>query len=111
MPPAKAADNKGLSFPAVDLVATRSESKNLIVIKAVCNSSDQEYELKFDIQNVKKIRAIKVTEIRSDSPFAMNTASSPKTVIPKEGTINAEGTWFRYTIKPHTVVAMEVKVE
>lgn len=111
MPSANVFGNKGISFPAVDVVATRSESKNLIVIKAVSNSNSQSYELKFDIRSVKKIRTIKFTEIRADSPFAMNTASSPKAVIPKEGTIYAEGTEFRYTIKPHTVVALEVKAE
>jgi len=111
MPSAKSPDYNGVSFPAVDVVATCSESKNLIVIKAVSNSSSQEYELKFEIQNVKKIRSIKTTEIRSDSPFAMNTASAPSEVVPKEGNINAEGTRFSYTIKPHTVAAMEVKVE
>jgi alpha-N-arabinofuranosidase len=111
MPSIQANANSDVSFPAVDVVATRGELKNLIVIKVVSNSRSQEYELRFDIKSIKKIRTIKVTEIRADFPLAMNTASAPQTVVPKEGTISAEGTSFIYTLKPHTVAAMEVTVE
>jgi len=111
IPSVQADTNNGVSFPSVDVVASQGELKNLIVIKAVSNSSSQEYELRFDIKSIKKIRAIKVTEIRADSPFVMNTASAQKEVVPKKGTISADGNRFVYKLKPHTVAAMEVTVE
>jgi alpha-L-arabinofuranosidase len=111
LPPAEASNKSGIRFPAVDVVATKGKSNRLIVIKVVNNASNQEYTLRFDIQSIKTIKSIKVTEIRADSPLAMNTASAPKAVVPKEGMISPDGTWFVYKLQPHTVAAMEATVE
>ena len=99
-----------VKYPVVDVVATRDEATNRMVIKAV-NNSHEAYPLRFDLAAVKSIKAIRLTQIRSDSLSTMNTEASPQEVVTEVATLSPEGSSFQYMLEPYTIAAMELELE
>ena len=101
----------GLVMPAVDVVATRGESKSKIVVKAVNNSFHDAQELRVTLEGIKVIKKATVTEIGADSMFVQNTASAPTSVVPVERQVPTQGATFTYTLPPFAVAAFELECE
>ncbi|MEE8441554.1 MAG: alpha-L-arabinofuranosidase C-terminal domain-containing protein [Spirochaetia bacterium] len=100
----------GCTFPALDVVVTRGESKNRIVIKAA-NNSDRNQEVAFTLRSSGTIKRVKATTVAAKSIFARNTAGSPNEVVPEEAEVKAVGAEFSWSFRPGSVTAFEVTIE
>lgn len=96
-----------LACPDIDMVATRSESGECVVVKAVNNTLDRALAAHISLSG-KKIAKIVAHQVSADTIYECNTQYEPDKVTPQVFEVEPKEDGFDFTFAAAAVVAFEV---
>lgn len=101
----------GYGIPAVDLVATMSESGKKLVLKSVNNTLERTFEAEISVAGTGRIRKITAHQVAAGDIYEMNTQFTPGQVNSESFSVEHDAKSFRFAFEPNAVTAFAIDLE
>ncbi|MEL7610446.1 MAG: alpha-L-arabinofuranosidase C-terminal domain-containing protein [Bacillota bacterium] len=111
LPMMESMDIDGFSFPAIDILPSKSDDGKKILLKCVNNTARYDYPAVIRLENVFNIHSVRVKELSSERITDMNTRYNPDAVKPHASDIDVIDNSFSFNFKRNSIYVFEIEVD